>query len=88
MTGRHREPAAIDSDWMDAANCVGLDPTVFFDPRHEAEAKAICAGCEVRTECLHVALELNVAEGIWGGEDYTARRRLRRERLKAARNAR
>ena len=32
-----------------------------------AEAKAVCAGCRVRYECLAFALRTHQAHGIWGG---------------------
>jgi len=32
-----------------------------------AEAKAICAGCPVRNECLAFALRTGQVDGIWGG---------------------
>jgi len=32
-----------------------------------AEAKAICAGCQVRYECLAFALRTHQAHGVWGG---------------------
>lgn len=38
--------------WRDRARCAGADPDMFFDPAREAEAKAVCAKCPVRQECL------------------------------------
>jgi WhiB family redox-sensing transcriptional regulator len=32
-----------------------------------AEAKAMCAGCEVRAECLAFAMHTRQVHGIWGG---------------------
>ena len=32
-----------------------------------AEAKAICAGCPVRRECLAFALRTRQVHGVWGG---------------------
>jgi transcription factor WhiB len=32
-----------------------------------AEAKAICAGCQVRGECLAFALRTYQIHGVWGG---------------------
>jgi len=37
------------------------------------EAKAICATCPVREECLEYALETNQDSGIWGGLDEEQR---------------
>src|SRR5687768_11902853 len=51
-------PRARDMTWMDRANCLGCDPELFFPERGEStiEAKAVCAGCAVRVECLGFAL--------------------------------
>ena len=38
------------------------------------EAKALCAACPVRAECLEFALETGQVHGIWGG--LTAQERL------------
>jgi len=64
------------------AACRGLDPHLFFPDRGAsvAEAKAVCASCPVRAECLEFAL-INVEKfGIFGGTSERERRRLRRER--------
>lgn len=50
-------------------SCAGYDPEMWFPdtrrPGPVAEAKAICAGCPVRAECLHAGLGEEF--GIWGG---------------------
>lgn len=55
------------------------DPELFFP--HESdpadEAKAVCAVCPVRRECLAFALTHQV-EGVWGGTTTAERRSLRR----------
>ena len=72
--------------WRSAAACRSADPDLFFPisdsgPAREqtAEAKAICATCRVRRECLAFALRTGQVHGIWGGttedERATARRR-------------
>lgn len=33
----------------------------------EAQAKAVCAGCPARPECLAYALAIHPAEGVWAG---------------------
>jgi WhiB family redox-sensing transcriptional regulator len=43
------------------------------------KAKAVCASCPVRTQCLEYALETG-QEGIWGGKTEDERRSLRRSR--------
>ena len=71
------------------AACKGADPDLFFGPdaefvtarqQREAAAKAICAGCPVRLECLAYALDTSQAYGIWGGANEDERRAMRRQR--------
>jgi WhiB family redox-sensing transcriptional regulator len=50
-------------------------PTVGNDTR---PAKAICAGCLVRNECLATAIERNDGHGISGGTSVKERKALRR----------
>ena len=59
--------------WMLHGACRQADPELFFPvaARESAErqiesAKAVCAPCAVRANCLSYALEVK-AEGIWGG---------------------
>lgn len=70
------------ADWLDNANCKGMDPSLFHPVRHDmrgvAEAKAVCAGCEVSAECLTWALDNNERTGIWGGTSEKERRQLRK----------
>ena len=35
--------------------------------QREAAAKALCAACPVRQECLEYAIQNDVRDGIWGG---------------------
>ncbi len=51
----------------------------FFPDRGErtSAAKAVCAECSVRDECLAFALEHPDLTGIWGGMSGQQRRRLR-----------
>jgi WhiB family transcriptional regulator, redox-sensing transcriptional regulator len=85
----------MSASWRGRAACLGADPDLFFpegdDPRSDAEAKAICAGCQVRTPCLEFA-GTELEHGIWGGltEDERAadrRRQLRNARERAGRAA-
>jgi WhiB family redox-sensing transcriptional regulator len=77
--------------WWDHANCLGIDPDVFFPPREHpritelrvAAAKAICAGCTVQVECLQYALDRPERYGIWGKKTPTQRRLIRRDRRHA-----
>jgi len=49
--------------------CRSNDPELFFaeTPADVELAKALCAGCPVRTECLAGALERREPWGVWGG---------------------
>jgi WhiB family redox-sensing transcriptional regulator len=82
---------AADTDrWMEDASCVGLEPELFFpgpgiDP---APAKAVCASCIVRGECLAIAIARREPDGIWGGLTAAERRgdaRRRRRRRASVR---
>ena len=62
-------------EWQLAARCRGHDE-LFFHPHgerepmrsdREAAAKAVCARCPVRRECLGHALESGEPYGVWGG---------------------
>ena len=77
-----------DHAWQDHANCLGVDPDLFFPERGAStrEAKEVCRGCEVRAECLEYALQNGEKFGIWGGLSERERRRIRRQRAQAARS--
>lgn len=79
-----REAAA---DWQGEANCLGVDPDLFFPERGAStrEAKEVCRGCVVRLDCLEYALVNGEKFGIWGGLSERERRRLRRQRAQASR---
>lgn len=66
--------------WQQQAACGGMDPGLFFPERGESveAAKAVCALCPVRQECLDFALVSRETHGIWGGLSERERRRLRR----------
>lgn len=68
--------------WQTRANCLGVDPDLFFPERGAStrEAKSVCAGCEVKGDCLEYALVNGEKFGIWGGLSERERRRLRRQR--------
>lgn len=73
-------------DWRERAACLGVDAEIFFPvntagPIAAADlraAKAVCARCPVRRQCLSWAMSMNVV-GIWGGLSEHERRRLRRK---------
>jgi WhiB family redox-sensing transcriptional regulator len=70
-----------EQDWQERALCAQTDPEAFFPEKGGStrEAKRICAGCDVRAECLEYALAHDERFGIWGGLSERERRRLRRE---------
>ncbi|TMK85931.1 MAG: WhiB family transcriptional regulator [Actinobacteria bacterium] len=67
--------------WQDEARCHEYDPELFFDPhrRSERRAKSVCKRCEVRSECLLMALESRAEFGVWGGLTSKERRKLIRQ---------
>ena len=79
-----------DRSWQDYANCLGVDPDLFFPERGAStrEAKEVCRGCVVREDCLEYALVNGEKFGIWGGMSERERRRLRRQRALARRAGR
>ena len=76
-----------DRSWQDNANCLGVDPDLFFPERGAStrEAKEVCRACIVRGECLEYALAKGEKFGIWGGMSERERRRIRRARALARR---
>ncbi|MEP7201471.1 MAG: WhiB family transcriptional regulator [Ilumatobacteraceae bacterium] len=86
----HMDRDHTDTDgrsWQDEANCLGVDPDLFFPERGAStrEAKEVCRGCVVRLDCLEYALVNGEKFGIWGGLSERERRRLRRQRAQAGR---
>jgi WhiB family redox-sensing transcriptional regulator len=71
-----------DRSWQNYANCLGVDPDLFFPERGAStrEAKEVCRGCVVREHCLEYALVNGEKFGIWGGMSERERRRIRRAR--------
>ncbi len=74
------------SAWQERANCRGADPNLFFPGQGGStrEAKAMCAACEVRDDCLEFAVtEGERMIGIWGGLSERERRKIRGQRTRA-----
>jgi WhiB family transcriptional regulator, redox-sensing transcriptional regulator len=71
-----------ERSWQNYANCLGVDPDLFFPERGAStrEAKEVCRGCVVREDCLEYALRNGEKFGIWGGMSERERRRIRRQR--------
>ena len=62
------------SIWRLSAACRAADPELFFPVSRAVQAgdevtqaKAICAACPVRQECLAFAVTTGQRHGIWGG---------------------
>lgn len=86
-----------DESWFESAACRGANLQLFFDPegespkpraQRESAAKAVCAWCPVRRECLLFALETPERYGIWGGLTARERTSLKRRRRIAHRASR
>jgi WhiB family redox-sensing transcriptional regulator len=72
--------------WRSAGACRSADPDLFFPISDSgpaqvqaAKAKAICATCQVRRECLAFALRTGQVYGIWGGTTEHERAAVRRK---------
>ena len=79
--------------WQDAGACRGKDIVLFFGPDgerqperevRERKAKAVCAACPVRAECLTYAVSRPEKYGTWGGLNEEERASERRRRLRRA----
>lgn len=77
--------------WQDDAACKGVDPDLMV-PWHQdsvaADAKAVCAECPVKKQCLDFAMRNREEWGIWGGLNPAERRALRRRIQRRARKFR
>jgi WhiB family redox-sensing transcriptional regulator len=73
---------AANRTWQRQANCMGVEPDLFFPERGAStrEAKEVCRGCVVRADCLEYALANGEKFGIWGGLSERERRKIRRRR--------
>jgi hypothetical protein len=75
--------------WMDQAACKGMPTERFFpeagEGRKAAEAKAICADCQVQAPCRELAVKaadsLDSDHGVFGGTVPTERSHLRPNRF-------
>lgn len=77
-------------EWHQRAACRFADQALFFGPdgerdgpakaRRDKRAKAICAGCPVRAECLEAALDRPERSGTWGGLTEAELKREQRRR--------
>ena len=83
------------ADWRAAGACVTADPDLFFpvsgrgaSAAQAERARRVCAGCQVRSQCLAFAMQTKSAEGIWGGTTPEERSRIRRNETARQRAAR
>jgi WhiB family transcriptional regulator, redox-sensing transcriptional regulator len=74
------------TSWREQAACRHRDPGIFFPIGKTGRAladigraKAVCAACVVRSQCLSFALDTRQDYGIWGGYDEDERRALVRQ---------
>ena len=76
----------LSTEWQHRGLCRATDSDIFFPPAHfehkpereirEAKAKAVCAGCPVRLECLTWALSVREPHGVWGGASEGERKQM------------
>lgn len=68
----------MSAGWFADAACRGVAPALFYPERGDMHgyrnAKAVCAGCVVRGDCLAYAIDNNERLGIWGGLSGKERR--------------
>lgn len=95
MANTTRLPAPIQDayEWQYEGHCRSADPATFFSPetergprrrQREAAAKALCATCPVRRECLDHALSVQEPYGVWGGLNTTERKHLLKQQTPGA----
>ncbi|MEZ5380859.1 MAG: WhiB family transcriptional regulator [Microthrixaceae bacterium] len=75
--------------WQRRASCAGLDSAIFYPPSDDeaSRAKAVCAECPVRIDCLEFAVTVREKDGVWGGFTAIERQRLIRRRRRQRRAA-
>jgi WhiB family transcriptional regulator, redox-sensing transcriptional regulator len=68
-------------NWRVSANCRNGDPDrLFVTGAKQREARSICRGCPVLTQCLSHALDERIEFGVWGGMTERERRAMLRGR--------
>lgn len=67
--------------WAARGSCRTADPDeLFVQGAAQNQAKQVCTGCVVRTECLADALDHRIEFGVWGGMTERERRALLKRR--------
>ncbi len=84
----------VNEEWRRQANCRGKDTALFFPGRGDywgiRNAKAICAECIVKRECLSYSMtqehDGTTGEdyGVWGGLSQKERQKVRPPRRSLA----
>lgn len=88
----HLRRPELDTSWMVDAECRKLRlpaevrAALFFPVKGENgenldAARAVCARCPVRDDCLAFAVDNNEMFGLWGGLSTKQRRAARKRRL-------
>ncbi|MGY4718758.1 WhiB family transcriptional regulator [Naumannella cuiyingiana] len=72
--------AQLVAEWTLQAKCAGSKDALFVEGARQRDARQVCAGCDVRRECLAEALDNRIEWGIWGGMTERERRHLLRSR--------
>jgi hypothetical protein len=66
-------------EWQEDGLCRQVDPDgLFVKGAAQTEAKKICSGCPVISECLDYALDNDIQHGVWGGMTEYERRKLKK----------
>ncbi len=75
-------PPTTALSWAQTAACTGLESTIFYPATDEEAdtAKAVCAECPVRMDCLEHAIMRREHNGVWGGATEKERQRIIRRR--------
>lgn len=92
VTVRDRSPEnspgseSLATEWVTRRNCAETDPNVFFpsDGAGVIAAQRVCRECPVKEPCREYALANNITHGVWGGTSERQRRRILRDRRRAA----
>ena len=68
-------------DWQTEALCAQVGGETFFPEKGDSNrgAKAVCAACDVREQCLAYALDGHEEFGIWGGKTLRERRQIAKD---------
>lgn len=80
----------MTDNWEASALCAQVDPDLFFPEKggNVDDAVKVCQRCDVRQQCLGLALALQQTErwtvlGVWGGTTVNDRRKMRRRVIDA-----